>query len=215
MENETGKKLTSEEKQKIKEQTLYNTQTQRENEIIVDNSKLSDKMKQNIKDISQKYNLSNADVESMIKRASETQNQGTTMENKSILENGQQTTLPKYNLPQNQFSKVFEKSAKKHQIDTNNDGVRLAKNFTDKANLQLEFEKLGKKTLAVYKNGRVIVNADAIKNNPEKVLQNIVLHEAIHGKSGSKELNDVMKTVLSFAKSKGEYESARLDLDSI
>ena len=85
MENETGKKLTSEEKQKIKEQTLYNTQTQRENEIIVDNSKLSDKMKQNIKDISQKYNLSNADVESMIKRASETQNQGTTMENKSIL----------------------------------------------------------------------------------------------------------------------------------
>ena len=215
MENETGKKLTSEEKQKIKEQTLYNTQTQRENEIIVDNSKLSDKMKQNIKDISQKYNLSNADVESMIKRASETQNQGTTMENKSILENGQQTTLPKYNLPQNQFSKVFEESAKKHQIDTNNDGVRLAKNFTDKANLQLEFEKLGKKTLAVYKNGRVIVNADAIKNNPEKVLQNIVLHEAIHGKSGSKELNDVMKTVLSFAKSKGEYESARLDLDSI
>lgn len=102
MENETGKKLTSEEKQKIKEQTLYNTQTQRENEIIVDNSKLSDKMKQNIKDISQKYNLSNADVESMIKRASKTQNQGTTMENKSILENGQQTTLPKGKMAENQ-----------------------------------------------------------------------------------------------------------------
>lgn len=141
--------------------------------------------------------------------------QAPTMQNEAISEQGQQTTLPKYDLPQNQFSQVFEESAKKHQIDTNNDGVRLAKNFTDKANLQLEFEKLDEKTLAVYKNGRVIVNADAIKNNPDKVLQNIVLHEAIHGKSGSKELNDVMKTVLSFAKSKGEYESARLDLDSI
>ena len=117
VEKETGKKLTTEEKQKIKEQTLYNTQTQRENEIIVDNSKISDEMKQNIKDISQKYNLSNADVESMIKRASETQKQGVTMQNKEVSQQEQQTTLPQGKMVQNQTSQEIQKQVK---IDSEN-----------------------------------------------------------------------------------------------
>lgn len=202
----------------------------RDNLNIIEASNISGTEKKNLKEWVSSENVSNDQLYTQIgkminenniseqileKTVENTQNRQATMQNKPISQQEQQTTFPKHGLPQNQFSQVFKESAKKHQIDTNNEGVRGAKNFTDKANLQLEFEKLGKKTLAVYKNGRVIVNADAIKNNPEKVLQNIVLHEAIHGKSGSKELNDVMKTVLSFAKSKGEYESARLDLDSI
>lgn len=202
----------------------------RDNLDIIEASNISGTEKKNLKEWVSSENVSNDQLYTQIgkminenniseqileKTVENTQNRQATMQNKPVSEQEQQTTLPKYDLPQNQFSKVFEESAKKHQIDTNNDGVRIAKHFTDKANLQLEFEKLGKKTLAVYKNGRVIVNADAIKNNPEKVLQNIVLHEAIHGKSGSKELNDVMKTVLSFVKAKGEYKGARLDLDNI
>lgn len=93
LEKQTGKKLTSEQKQQIKEEQLYNSETQKENETIIDNSDLSDTLKSKIKEISQKNNLSNADVESLIKKVNEAKKQLATIENKEVLNQSQQTTL--------------------------------------------------------------------------------------------------------------------------
>ena len=49
IEQQTGRKLTNEEKQAIRNETLYNSETQQENEIIIDKSKLNDEQKEALK----------------------------------------------------------------------------------------------------------------------------------------------------------------------
>ena len=143
------------------------------------------------------------------------QNQGSTMQNKTFLEKDRQTVLTDEELANKQFSSEFERSAYKYGINLENESVKQVKKLTDISNNELIFDDTGFKPgqVAKYLDGKVIVNPNA---DPDKVIQNVVLHEVIHSKSGSKEFNDLKKTVLSFVKSKkGEYKKARLDLDNL
>ena len=137
------------------------------------------------------------------------------MENKPFLPQAQQTNLPQGQMVQNQFSSEFERTAQKYNIDLENEGIKQIKALADYTKNEIIFDDTGfaKNQVAKYENGKITINPNA---DPGKVIQNVVLHEAIHSKSGSKEFEALKKTVLDFAKSKGEeYKQARLDLDNL
>lgn len=80
IEETTGTKLTLEEKRQIKNEQLYNIMTQQENEIIIDNSSLTEKQKENLKQFSSDNLLSNKQVKQAIEMATRHNEQLTSQE---------------------------------------------------------------------------------------------------------------------------------------
>ena len=62
------------------------------------------------------------------------------------------------------------------------------------------------------KNGNVANIVLNPNSSTKKYVQNLVIHEMTHSFEGSKEYDRLSKTVLDYAKSKGEYDTAFQDL---
>ena len=185
IEQQTGKKLTNEEKQAIRNETLYNSETQQENEIIIDKSKLTEEQKDALKNVALNNNLSNQEVEKLIqdtldKKINVTQqNQATTTPNNEILNQEQQTIQQEGKQAQNQMSQETEENKqeviKKQEITEKNyeNIVENAKYISEeeKNNLKDYIKNLDKNdtTLNDFKN---FVNE--MNNNSKEVYDNIL-----------------------------------------
>lgn len=69
IEQDTNSKLTNEEKKAIRQETLLNSETQRENDIIIDNSNLTDSQKEHLKEFASQNHLNTKQVEQAIEMA--------------------------------------------------------------------------------------------------------------------------------------------------
>lgn len=192
---------------------------------IIDNSNLDNESKASLQRVSQKNGWTSEEVQKLI---DDRKKQHSTMENKLVLENNQQITQSQNKMAENEnieqiqqnqlnYEKSIENFNKNNPdkaININNDTMKQIKLLADKTNNTLEIsdEFENDKILAKYEKGKITINGKADSN---KALQNIAIHEAIHSKSGTEGFDKLVNQVLTYAKSKDEYETARADLNKI
>ena len=119
---------------------------------------------------------------------------------------------------------TYEESAKKYNVDVNNDTVRTIKRVTNGRNIQATYNaELFKDNNinAIWKtstdeNGnttrQIILNPNA---DTGKTLQNVIVHELTHDFEGTNEYNELKKLVLNYDKKNKGYNEARNALEDL
>lgn len=112
----------------------------------------------------------------------------------------------------------FIESARKYNIDTNNDTIRSINKTLSQRNINASWDdKVFKssKQNAIWK-----LNSDGTREivfNPKAetgdLLQNVAIHELYHDLTTSQNGNAIKSEILEFAKTKEGYQEARLDLE--
>ena len=138
-----------------------------------------------------------------------------------VLENQESNnTLPIKNEEYSYINQAFEQSAKKNNIDTNNETIKAIKRVTQERGIKTTFDADAfndTSTNAIWKNNtdgtrEVILNPNADTN---KTLQNVITHELTHDLEGTNEYNELKDLILSYNKNKTDYSEARKSLEEI
>lgn len=114
----------------------------------------------------------------------------------------------------------FIESARKFNIDTNNDTIRSIDKALSQRNINASWDDTifkNNKQNAIWKlNGdgtrEIIFNPKAETGD---LLQNVAVHELYHDLTTSQNGNVIKNEILEFAKTKEGYQEARLDLEKI
>ena len=112
----------------------------------------------------------------------------------------------------------FIESARKYNIDTNNDTIRSINKTLSQRNINASWDDTifkSNKQNALWK-----LNSDGTREiifNPKAetgdLLQNVAVHELYHDLTTSQNSNVIKNEILEFAKTKEGYQEARLDLE--
>lgn len=121
-------------------------------------------------------------------------------------------------------NRLFEESAKKYNIDTNNETVQSINKITQARGINTRFDAdifTDNNTNAIWKittdaNGNttreVILNPNA---DTKKTLQNVIIHELTHDFEGTTEYKDLKDLILSYDEGNIGFENARKSLEDI
>ena len=158
---------------------------------LIQNSNLDNSQKQILTEISQKYNLSEQDIQKMIddtENGKYDEKQATTIENKPLLKQEQQTTLPEGKIAENETSQEIEKNEENpQQIEQNVE--KSEENLTKATNYDAEKPVFGN-----YKVKHIEELVE--KNGKDRVVE---LFNLAKGNNASyvslEELNDIIDNV--------------------
>lgn len=126
---------------------------------------------------------------------------------------------------QTQANNTYLESARRYNIDTNNQTVKAIDQVTSQRGIQTRFDGdvfTNSSANALWRtstdsNGNtvreVILNPNVDINN--KTLQNIIVHELTHDIEGSKEYSELKDLIINYDKNNIDYESARKALEEI
>lgn len=134
------------------------------------------------------------------------------------------TTQSLANQTQSKENNTYLESARRYNIDTNNQTVKAIDQVTSQRGIQTRFDRdvfTNSSANALWRtstdsNGNtvreVILNPSADTN---KTLQNVIVHELTHDIEGSKEYSELKDLITNYDKNNIDYESARKSLEEI
>ena len=134
------------------------------------------------------------------------------------------TTQNSISQTQSKENSTYLESARRYNIDTNNQTVKAIEQVTSQREIQTRFDGdvfANNSVNALWRtvtnsNGKtvreVILNPNADTN---KTLQNVIVHELTHDIEGSKEYSELKDLITNYDKNNIDYESARKSLEEI
>lgn len=166
--------------------------------------------------VNEKYRNKNIFNQETLNRQQTILNQNQTAQNQNISETEQNSL----NLPVRYLNYV--ESARKYNIDTNNETVQSIARVTNERGIKTTYNAdvfSNNNQNAIWRintdeNGNttreVILNPNADTN---KTLQSVIVHELIHDMEGTKQYNDLKNLILNYDKTKTGFEEARKFLE--
>lgn len=166
--------------------------------------------------VNEKYRNKNISNQETLNRQQNILNQYQTAQNQNISETDQNSL----NLPVRELNYV--ESARKYNIDTNNETVQSIARVTNERGIKATYNAdafSNNNQNAIWRintdeNGNttreVILNPNADTN---KTLQSVIVHELIHDMEGTKQYNDLKNLILNYDKTKTGFEEARKYLE--
>lgn len=134
------------------------------------------------------------------------------------------TTQNSISQTQSKENSTYLESARRYNIDTNNQTVKAIEQVTSQREIQTRFDGdvfANNSVNALWRtvtnsNGKtvreVVLNPNADTN---KTLQNVIVHELTHDIEGSKEYSELKDLITNYDKNNIDYESARKSLEEI
>lgn len=140
-----------------------------------------------------------------------------------IARNNQQldaNTLPVQNEQYRYNTRNYEESAKKYNIDTNNETVKSINRVAQDRGINVTYNAdlfKDTNTNAIWRNNadgtrEIILNPNADTN---KTLQNVITHELTHDLEGTTEYNELRDLILNYNENKTDYAEARKSLEEL
>lgn len=146
--------------------------------------------------------------------------------NNSMQNSENDNTLPIKNKEYSYINQAFEQSAKKNNIDPNNETIKSIKRVTQERGIKATFDEdvfNGNDNInAVWKSNddgtrEIILNPkkNQQKADTDKTLQNVITHELTHDLEGTDEYKQLRDLILNYNENKTGYTEARKSLEEI
>ena len=143
-----------------------------------------------------------------------------TQTNRTNAEQINNDTLPIKEESKRYSNRIYEESAKKYGIDTNNETVKSINRVAQERGITVKFDSEmfeNNSTNAIWRNNadgtrEIILNPNA---DTKRTLQSVITHELTHDFEGTVEYNELKELVLNYDKGNVDFENARKSLEDI
>lgn len=163
-----------------------------------------------------------SEAENIIKNTSEEQNnqKRDQISRNDIVRQMNEESLPVKNEQFRYANRAYEESARKYNIDTNNETVKSINRVAQERGINVTYNADlfdNTNTNAIWRSNadgtrEVILNPNADTN---KTLESVITHELTHDLEGTNEYNELRDLILNYNENKTDYAEARKSLEEL
>lgn len=163
-----------------------------------------------------------SEAENIIKNTSGEQNnqERDSINQNNIIRQINEETLPVNNEQFRYTNRAYEESAKKYNIDTNNETVKSINRVAQERGINVTYDADlfdNTNTNAIWRSNmdgtrEVILNPNADTN---KTLESVITHELTHDLEGTNEYSELRDLILNYNENKTDYAEARKSLEEL